>query len=58
MLIEKQIILKAEEGKILTNGEDFGKVVYIGKNDSQENWQEITVEEAQLLQKMEAGGEY
>jgi hypothetical protein len=53
MLIEEQIVLKAEEGKVLTNGTDFGKVVYVGKNDSQNNWQEITIEEANELQKEE-----
>ncbi len=57
MLIEKQTVLKAEDGKVLTNGADFGKVVYIGKNDSIDNWHEITDEEAQELQKQEEGGE-
>ena len=57
MLIEKQIVLKAEEGKVLTNGTDFGKVVFVGKNDSQNNWQEITIEEANELQKLEESEE-
>lgn len=57
MLIEKQIVLKAEEGKVLTNGTDFGKVVYVGKNDSQNNWQEITIEEANELRKLEESEE-
>lgn len=51
MIIENAIILKADEGKTLTNGEVFGKVVYLGKNDSTDNWHEITDEDAQALQK-------
>lgn len=46
MIIENAIILKADEGKTLTNGDTFGKVVYLGKNDSADNWHEIPDEEA------------
>lgn len=35
------IILKASEGKYLTNGQTFGKIVYLGKNDSEDNWHEV-----------------
>lgn len=35
----------AKEGLILTNGEVFGKSIYLGINDSKENWWEITEEE-------------
>jgi hypothetical protein len=55
MITEKVTVLKADEGMTLTNGEAFGKVVYLGENDAKENWHEITDEEAQALQ--EAGGE-
>jgi hypothetical protein len=34
----------------LTNGEAFGKEVYLGCNDKPENWQEITDEQAKTLQ--------
>jgi hypothetical protein len=51
MITEKVTVLKAEEGKILTNGETFGKVVYLGINDSADNWHEITDEEAEEMQK-------
>lgn len=34
--------LEASEGMYLTNGESFGKVVYLGAGDSAENWHEIT----------------
>ena len=37
--------LVATEGMIFTNGEAFGKEVYLGKNDKPENWHEITEEE-------------
>lgn len=46
MTKENITVLKADEGKTLTNGEAFGKVVYLGTNDSAENWYEITDEEA------------
>ena len=39
------IKLTASEGMILTNGEAYGKEVYLGCNDSPENWHEITEEE-------------
>lgn len=34
-------ILKTNEGKLLTNGSAYGKIVYLGKNDSADNWYEI-----------------
>ena len=34
--------LTANDGYVLTNGEIYGKVVYLGKNDAPENWHEIT----------------
>ena len=41
MTVENQVVLKADEGKMLTNGDTFGKVVYLGKNDSADNWHEV-----------------
>ena len=43
--------LIASDGMTLTNGEVFGKEVYLGKNDAPENWYEITDVEAEKLQK-------
>lgn len=40
MIIENNILM-AEDGKLLTNGDTFGKVVYLGKNDSADNWHEV-----------------
>lgn len=42
--------LTAAEGMTLTNGEAFGKEVYLGVNDSPENWWEITEEEAAVIE--------
>ena len=42
--------IKAEEGKVLTNGKafsDIGGTVWLGSNDSADNWYEITKEEYQ-----------
>ena len=45
----------ASDGMVLTNGEAYGKEVYLGKNDSAENWHEITDEEYQkILEEQEA----
>ena len=41
-------IITAAEGHVLTNGETYSSVggsVYLGKNDTAENWREITEEE-------------
>ena len=45
--------LTAAEGMTLTNGTEFGKEIYLGKNDSAENWHEITDAEAERLQSSE-----
>ena len=46
-------VLKADEGMTLTNGEAFGKTIYLGINDDKSNWREITDIEAEELQKVE-----
>ena len=43
-MIESTITIRkltATEGMTLTNGEAYGKEIYLGKNDSPENWHEI-----------------
>lgn len=45
MIVDKSV-LKADENMTLTNGETFGKMVYLGFNDSADNWYEITDKEA------------
>lgn len=44
---------KANKGMKLTNGETFVDIIYLGKNDSIDNWHEITEEEAERLQNEE-----
>lgn len=50
--------LKAADGMVLTNGEAFSEVggsVYLGANDSPDNWHEITEEEYnKILKQQEA----
>ena len=41
--------LTAAEGMTLYNGKAFGKEVFLGNNDSPENWLEITEEEAEAI---------
>ena len=45
--------LTAGEGMTLYNGEAFGKEVYLGANDSPENWQEIPDAEAERIQSVQ-----
>ena len=48
--------VKAGEGKVLTNGEAFSSVggsIYLGVNDSGENWHEITEKEYKEIIKAE-----
>lgn len=40
-----QIILKADEGKILTNGETYGTTVVLPETANADDWHEITAEE-------------
>lgn len=53
----KLIKLTAAEGMTLTNGEAFGKEIYLGCNDSADNWREITDAEADQLQAERGEGE-
>ncbi|MBQ9757174.1 MAG: hypothetical protein IJW15_01995 [Clostridia bacterium] len=36
------IKITASEGMTLTNGEAYSKEIYLGVNDSADNWREIT----------------
>lgn len=55
--IVTRIRLIATAGCTLTNGENFGKVVFLGENDTADNWYEITDEDAEALQEQN-GDEY
>jgi hypothetical protein len=44
------VTLTASEGHILTDGENFGRIVYLAQGDEGEKWYEIT--EAEYEAKM------
>jgi hypothetical protein len=44
MVIEGNV-LTAEEGKVLTNGSTYSKQVWLGINDSVNNWLEVDTPE-------------
>ena len=54
MRTNTRIILNADEGKVLTNGQIYGVTIYLGTNDSPDNWHEITKEEYQEIMAKEA----
>ena len=41
MTQQTYIMLTADEGKILTNGETYGRVVALGNGDVPDNWREV-----------------
>ncbi len=41
----------ADEGMVLTDGQSYGRIVFLGKEDCAENWHEITEEEYQEILK-------
>lgn len=49
----ERIILKSNDGYILTNGDTYGYIVYLGAGDKQENWREIPIEEYNTIIKAE-----
>lgn len=46
------IVLEPDDGYTLTNGETYSKRVYLGINDSPENWREIPDGEVPSLEDM------
>lgn len=43
------IKLTASEGHILTDGESYGKIVYLASSNEGKDWHEITEEEYQKI---------
>lgn len=51
--IIKQIILTADEGMYLTNGEAYGKTIVLPESANTEEWREITEEEYEEIRQRE-----
>lgn len=51
----KQIILTADEGMYLTNGETYGKTVVLPESADQSVWYEITEQEYEKIIAEQAG---
>ena len=49
----KQIILTADEGMYLTNGETYGKTVVLPESANPNEWYEITEKEYNEIEKSE-----
>lgn len=53
-MTEEKIILRkltASDGHVLTNGEAYGKEIWLGANDTPDNWHEITDAEYEAILK-------
>lgn len=48
--------LTASEGHILTDGVNYGRIVYLASGDDGEKWHEITEEEYEAISKAEEAG--
>lgn len=48
-----RIKLTASEGHVLTNGESFGKIVYLASGDEGDGWYEITEAEYEKIKEAE-----
>ena len=53
MIIEGNV-LTADEGKVLTNGSTYSKQVWLGINDSVDNWWEMDEADAGEVEDTEA----
>ena len=50
-------MLIADEGKMLTNGEVYTSVVYLGKDENIDNWHEINADEVPTETEIETENE-
>ena len=55
--MKTKITLIADDGKILTNGEHYGKIIYLSPKDDGSAWREIAEAEYEALVAAEEGGE-
>lgn len=51
--MNKRTILYADEGKVLTNGEIYGSVIYLAEDMTAFSFYEITKEEYEKIQEQE-----
>ena len=56
MKVETRIVLRADEGKYLTDGETYGKVIMLGESRRAEQFHEITEEEYEKIQEEKING--
>lgn len=48
--MKTRTVIYAEQGKVLTNGEVYGKQIFLADGESADNYSEITEEEYQKIQ--------
>lgn len=48
--MKERITLYADDGMVLTNGKDYGKIVTLAVGANADDWHEITEEEYNALQ--------
>lgn len=53
MIVEGNV-LRPDEGKVLTNGNTYSKQVWLGVNDSVNNWWEVDEADAEEVEDAEA----
>ena len=55
--MKERIVLYADEGKVLTNGEIYGTQIFLAESDNAENYHEITKEEYENIISVETESE-
>ena len=51
-------ILTATEGKVYSNGESYGRVIYLSDRDSPDNWTELPEEDVKAEAEQEEADEH